>query len=213
VEGQKQRVRLTPSRLSTYLGPIRYHQELVERVDQPGIALGLAWTATGGDILFIEATRMPGKHGLKLTGSLGEVMKESVEAAMSWLRSNALRYGVPATAFESEFHLHVPAGAIPKDGPSAGVTMVTALASLTTGRCVRPRLAMTGEITLRGRVLPIGGVKEKALAARRAGVDTLILPRLNRTDLEDIPPSLRTGLQFVFVDTVLEVLERALEPE
>ena len=213
VEGRDKRVRIGPKALSSYLGPIRYHQELAERVDQPGVVIGLAWTATGGDILFIEATRMAGKYGLRLTGSLGEVMKESVEAAMSWLRSNAIRYRVDASIFDAEFHLHVPAGAIPKDGPSAGVTMVTALASLVTGRCVKARLAMTGEITLRGKVLPVGGIKEKALAARRAGVKTLILPKRNKADLEDIPEALRDGLTFHFVDTVPEVLDVALEPE
>ena len=155
---------------------------------------------------------MPGKHALKLTGRLGDVMKESVEAAMSWLRSNSARYGLEEQAFHHEFHLHVPAGAIPKDGPSAGVTMATALASVITGRPVRPRLAMTGEITLRGRVLPVGGIKEKALAARRAGVKEVVLPRRNRSDLEDIPEELRTDLTFHYVDTVDEVLAIALVP-
>jgi ATP-dependent Lon protease len=210
VEGHERLVRITDKALPRYLGPPRYFQELAERVDQPGVVIGLAWTATGGDILFVEATRMQGQGGLKLTGSLGDVMKESAEAAMSWLRSHALSYGIPSETFEALFHLHVPAGAIPKDGPSAGVTMVTALASVSTGRPVKARVGMTGEITLRGKVLPVGGVKEKVLAARRAGVEQLILPRHNRNDLEDVPEVLRRDLVFHFVDTVPEVLELAL---
>ena len=212
VEGRLKRVRLSPRNLPRYLGPTKYFQELAERVDQPGVVIGLAWTPDGGDILFIEATKMPGKYGLKLTGSLGEVMKESVEAAMSWLRTHALDYGVPATAFDNEFHLHVPAGAIPKDGPSAGVTMVTALASVVTGRCVKHQVAMSGEITLRGKVLPVGGVKEKVLAARQAGVRTILLPKRNATDLDDLPAELRNEVTFHFVETVHEVLAIALEP-
>jgi ATP-dependent Lon protease len=211
VEGQAKSVKLTDKRLGELLGPPTYYPELAERVDQPGVAIGLAWTAVGGEILFIEATRMPGKRSLKLTGSLGEVMKESAEAAMSWLRTNARHYGIAADAFEHEFHLHVPAGAIPKDGPSAGTVMVAALASIVTGRPFKSRWAMTGEITLRGKVLPIGGVKEKALAARRAGVTDIVLPSHNRRDLEDIPPELRQGVTFHFVDTIAEVLSLTLE--
>jgi len=210
VEGHDRRVRITDKGLPRYLGPPRYFQELAERVDQPGVVTGLAWTATGGDILFIEATRMQGKGGLKLTGSLGEVMKESAEAAMSWLRSHALEYGIPSETFEALFHLHVPAGAIPKDGPSAGVTMVTALASISTERAVRANVAMTGEITLRGKVLPVGGIKEKVLAARRAGVEHVILPFHNRNDLVDVPEVLQKDLQFHYAETVQDVLEIAL---
>ncbi|MCB9668247.1 MAG: endopeptidase La [Alphaproteobacteria bacterium] len=212
VEKEAKSVKVTPKKLGELLGPPVYHPELAERVDQPGIAIGLAWTAVGGEILFIEATKMPGKRSMKLTGSLGDVMKESAEAAMSWLRTNAAAYGIEPEAFEHEFHLHVPAGAIPKDGPSAGVVMVAALASIVTGRRFRTRWAMTGEITLRGRVLPIGGVKEKALAARRAGVTDIVLPVFNRRDLEDIAPELREGLTFHYVETVDEVLSLALEP-
>lgn len=208
--GKNKRLKVSGDDVPKYLGPPRFFQEVVERVDVPGVVIGLAWTAAGGDILFIEATRMPGTQGLKLTGSLGQVMKESVEAAMSWLRTNATRYNLTAEAFQHEFHLHVPAGAIPKDGPSAGVTMVTALASVVLGRPVKPRLAMTGEITLRGKVLPVGGVKEKCLAARRAGVATILLPRHNEKDLEDIAPELRNDLTFHLVDTVDEVLALAL---
>jgi ATP-dependent Lon protease len=212
VEGRERRVRVTEKAMPRYLGPPRFFLELSERVDQPGVVIGLAWTASGGDILFIEATRMPGKGGLKLTGSLGAVMKESAEAAMSWLRSHSVDYALPAETFDAEFHMHVPAGAIPKDGPSAGVTMLAALASLVLGRPVKAHLAMTGEMTLRGKVLPVGGIKEKVLAARRAGVRTVILPRHNQNDLEDIPEILRRDVQFVFVDTVREVLDHALEP-
>jgi len=211
VEGVTEKVTITDKAIHKYLGPPRYFQELAERVDQPGVVIGLAWTAAGGDILFIEAAKMPGPNNLKLTGSLGDVMKESVEAAMSWLRSNALSLKVPQSAFDAEFHLHVPAGAIPKDGPSAGVTMVTALASIVTGKYVDARLAMTGEITLRGKVLPVGGVKEKVLAARRAGVRRVILPTRNETDLVDIPAEIREDLTFHFVDSVDQVLSLALE--
>jgi len=212
VEGDVKKVRVSEAAVRRFLGPPRYFAELAERVDEPGVVIGLAWTAAGGEILFVEATRMPGKRGLKLTGSLGNVMKESAEAAMSWLRTHAVEYGVQAEAFEAEFHLHVPAGAIPKDGPSAGVTMVAALVSIVTGRKFRTHWAMTGEITLRGRVLPVGGVKEKALAARRAGVTDIVLPALNQNDLEDIAPELRKDLCFHFVETVTEVLELVLEP-
>src|SRR5262249_23624934 len=151
-------------------------------------AVGLAWTPNGGDILFIESTRMAGKKSLTLTGHLGEVMKESAQAALSYIRSRAERLGIPADFYETmDIHVHVPAGAIPKDGPSAGVTMATSLASLLTGRPVRPGVAMTGEITLRGKILPVGGIKEKVLAASRAGIDTVILPQRNEKDLEDVP--------------------------
>ncbi|MFK7931592.1 MAG: endopeptidase La, partial [Myxococcota bacterium] len=210
VEGHDKGVRITEKSLQRYLGPAKYFQELAERVDQPGVVIGLAWTSAGGEILFVECTRMQGKAGLKLTGSLGDVMKESAEAAMSWLRTNAADYNISREAFEAMFHLHVPAGAIPKDGPSAGVTMVTALASVTTGRAVRARVAMTGEITLRGKVLPVGGIKEKVLAARRAGVEHLILPRHNRNDLLDVPEVLLRDLTFHYVDTVPQVLAIAL---
>lgn len=212
VEGHQKGVRITESAVPKYLGPPRFYSELAERVDQPGVVIGLAWTASGGDILFIECTRMAGTGSLKLTGSLGAVMKESAEAAMSWLRSHSGDYGIDDVVFEGLFHLHVPAGAIPKDGPSAGVTMVTALASVCTGRKVRAQLAMTGEITLRGKVLPVGGVKEKVLAARRAGVQQVILPRHNRNDLQDVPEALRRDLEFHFVDTIPEVLDLALVP-
>jgi ATP-dependent Lon protease len=212
-EGRTDPVVCTTERVREFLGPERFLPELAERTDEPGVAVGLAWTPNGGDILFIESTRMSGKKGLILTGHLGEVMKESAQAALSWIRSRADRLGIPPDFFESaDIHLHVPAGAIPKDGPSAGVTMATSLASLLTGRPVRPNLAMTGEITLRGKVMPVGGIKEKVLAARRAGIDTVILPQRNEKDLEDVPESARRSMRFVFVDTMDEVLEHALEP-
>jgi ATP-dependent Lon protease len=212
-EGHTEPVLCTVERVREYLGAERFFSEVAERTEEPGVAVGLAWTPAGGDILFIEATRMPGKKGLTLTGSLGDVMKESAQAALSWVRSRAERLGLAADFFEqSDLHVHVPSGAIPKDGPSAGVTMTTALASLLTGRPLRPNLAMTGEVTLRGRVLPVGGVKEKVLAAKRAGIDTVILPRRNEKDLEDVPPSAREAMQFHFVETMDEVLELALMP-
>jgi ATP-dependent Lon protease len=210
VEEQPGRIRLTDKQVPKYLGPSRYYQELAERVDQPGVVIGLAWTPTGGDILFVEALKMTGQPSLKLTGSLGDVMKESAEAALSWLRAHADSLGLPQAAFDAALHLHVPAGAIPKDGPSAGVTMVTALASLLLGRPVRHQLAMTGEITLRGKVLPVGGVKEKVLAARRAGVRTILLPKHNASDLEDIPPALLADVTIAYMDTVDDVLRHAL---
>jgi ATP-dependent Lon protease len=212
-EGRTEPVVCTAEKVREYLGPERFFSELAERTEDPGVAIGLAWTPNGGDILFIESTRMAGKKGLTLTGHLGEVMKESAQAALSWVRSRAERLGIPPDFFEnSDIHIHVPHGAIPKDGPSAGVTIATSLASLLTNRHVRPNVAMTGEITLRGKVEPVGGIKEKVLAARRAGIDTVILPRRNEKDLEDVPAGVRDTMRFVFVDTVDEVLEHALEP-
>jgi len=194
-----------------YLGPAHYYRELAERADRPGVAIGLAWTQSGGDILFIEATKMPGRGKLMITGRLGEVMKESAQAALSWIRANAGRFGIGPEVFEkTDLHVHVPAGAIPKDGPSAGVTIDVALLSLLTGRPVRPQLAMTGEITLRGKVLPVGGIKEKVLAARRAGVTRVLLPKHNEKDLEDVQPELRKNLEFVFVEDLDQVIRESL---
>lgn len=210
-EGEVPPEKITPEMVRGYLGPPRFFQEVAERTQEPGVATGLAWTANGGDILFIESTRMSGQKGLTLTGSLGDVMKESMQAALSYIRSRADRLGIPSDFFDkSDIHVHVPAGAIPKDGPSAGVTIAASLASLLTGRPVRSDVAMTGEITLRGKVLPVGGIKEKVLAARRAGIKTIILPRRNESDLEDVPEELRRELKMVFVDTVDEVLAAAL---
>ncbi len=192
----------------------KFEAERSEQIEIPGIATGLAVTAVGGDILFVEATRMKGKGGLTLTGQLGDVMRESAQIAHSYVRSKAERLGIAADAFEStDVHLHVPAGAIPKDGPSAGVVMVMAVASLFSGRTVRGDVGMTGEVTLRGRVLPVGGVKMKVLAAHRAGLTTVILPRRNEKDLEDLPPEVREGLRFVLVERIDEALDVAFGAE
>jgi ATP-dependent Lon protease len=196
-----------------YLGPVRVPTDVDSRVTKPGIAMGLAWTPVGGDMLFIEATAMKGKKGLTLTGQLGDVMKESAAAALSFIRANAKALNVNPEFFENmDIHIHVPAGAIPKDGPSAGVTMLTALTSLLTGRKVKKNLAMTGEITLRGAVLPVGGIKEKVLAAYRAGIKTILLPEWNRKDLEDIPTKVQKSISFHFVKDMMEVVTLALEP-
>ncbi|MCA9502075.1 MAG: endopeptidase La [Myxococcales bacterium] len=193
------------------LGPIKAEPDLAEDDLVPGVAVGLAWTPTGGDILFIEATRMPGQGELKLTGSLGDVMRESVEAARSWLRNHGESLGLDPAVFEREdIHVHVPQGAVPKDGPSAGVGMVTALASVLTGRTAAARVAMTGEITLRGKVLPVGGIKEKVLAAKRAGIERVVLPERNRRDVEEIEPGLLQGLDLAFVGTIEEALGHTL---
>jgi ATP-dependent Lon protease len=197
--------------LYDYLGRARFYPETAERTEIPGVATGLGWTPFGGDIMFFEATIMPGKGGFTVTGKLGEVMKESAYAARSYVRSRTEELGIPRDIFQrSDIHLHVPAGAIPKDGPSAGVTIVTALVSLLSGRCVSEDVAMTGEITLRGQVLPVGGIKEKMLAAHRAGLTTVILPTRNEKDLEDVPEEVREELDFVLVDRIDQVFEAAL---
>ncbi|MCB0247757.1 MAG: endopeptidase La [Anaerolineae bacterium] len=204
---------ITPDNLVGYLKKPRFFDEVAERTEIPGVATGLAWTMTGGDILFIEATRMAGKKEFLVTGQLGDVMKESSRAALSWVRANAARLGIAPEIFEnSDIHMHIPAGAVPKDGPSAGVTMATALVSLLTGRPVKANVGMTGEITLRGKVLPIGGLKEKVLAARRAGLDTVILPYRNEKDLDEVPETVREKMTFVYAETVDDVLNAALEP-
>jgi ATP-dependent Lon protease len=212
-EGRKEPVALSIELIDKYLGRPKFVEEVAERTSRPGIATGLAWTPTGGDVLFVEAALMPShEERLILTGMLGDVMRESAQAALSYLRSNAVRLKVdPQTLENKAIHLHVPAGAIPKDGPSAGVTMVTALVSLVTKRLVRNNLAMTGEITLRGKVLPVGGIKEKVLAAQRAGIKIVILPRQNEADLDDIPKELREQMEYIPVDTIDEVLHKALE--
>jgi ATP-dependent Lon protease len=195
-----------------YLGPVRLTHEGKSRTSIPGVATGLAWTQTGGELLFVEATSMRGSKGLTLTGQLGDVMKESATAALSFIRSNAASIGVPEDYFEKhDIHIHVPAGAIPKDGPSAGVTMLTALASLLTNKTIRKDLAMTGEITLRGQVLPIGGLKEKVLAAHRAGIKTIIIPKLNEKDLYDIPEEIQKKIDFKPVERMQDVLKIAFE--
>ena len=214
VEGHTASVEVTEALVGELLGAPRFeHEELEERTRIPGVAVGMSWTPTGGEILFIEATRMKGSKTLTLTGQLGDVMKESAQTALSWVRSHVAELGVRSDYWDtSDIHVHVPAGAIPKDGPSAGVTLVTALVSLMTQRPVRADLAMTGEVTLSGRVLPVGGIKEKVLGARRAGVTTIILPKRNEKNLlEDVPSQVRDGMTFHLVDTVDQVLNLALE--
>jgi len=214
-EGALGAVTVTRDMVVELLGAPRHlDEEMRDRTKEPGVAVGMAWTPVGGDVLFIEASRMPGASQLTLTGQLGDVMKESARIALSWFRANAGRFGVDATFYkDAEIHLHVPAGAIPKDGPSAGVTMVTALASALSGRPVRPNLAMTGEITLSGRVLPVGGIKEKVLAARRLGIRELILPTQNERNVnEDLTAEQRKDLTVHYVSEMDEVLARALQP-
>src|SRR5215471_5718630 len=198
--------------LHQFLGPIKYTSEVAERTEETGVATGLAWTAVGGEILFIEVTRMFGSGKMQLTGQLGDVMKESAHAALSYVRSNAEKFGISKDFLEkSDVHIHIPAGGMPKDGPSAGITMFTAIVSLLTGIRVRHDVAMTGEISLRGRVLPIGGLKEKTLAAHRAGIKRVLVPDRNKPDLDEVPKEVRDELEFVFVKTLDEVLQAALE--
>ena len=210
-EGRTRRVQVGAGRLAGFLGPAPASREEAMREDQVGTATGLAWTEAGGDVLFVEATTMPGKGTLLLTGQLGDVMKESAQAALSFARGRAAELGIREGFFEGkDIHVHVPEGAIPKDGPSAGITMATAMLSAFTDRPVRHDVAMTGEITLRGHVLPVGGIKEKVLAARRSGITTLILPEANRKNLDEIPRPLRRNLHFIFVKDVREVFAAAL---
>ena len=200
-------------RVRAALGKRRYYDDVREQIDRPGVATGLVWTPTGGEIIFVEAALTPGKGELKLTGQLGEVMKESASAALSYLKSRAASLEIDPSLFDkNDIHIHVPAGAQPKEGPSAGVTVLTAMASLLTGRPVRDDVAMTGEITLRGRVLPIGGIKEKVLGAHRAGLRRVLLPRRNEADLDDIPADLRKEMQLVLIESIDEVLREALTP-
>ena len=211
-EGKAKSVSIKVISIAKYLGPIRFTSETKARTATPGVAMGLAWTPTGGDLLFIEATAMKGKKGLTLTGQLGDVMKESATAALSFIRTNAKMLRIDEDFFDrNDLHIHVPAGAIPKDGPSAGVTMMTALASLLTNTKIKKDLAMTGEITLRGQVLPVGGIKEKVLAAHRAGIKELILPSFNEKDLIDIPKKVQKEIRFYFVDKMQDVLKIALQ--
>ncbi|MGH8288768.1 MAG: endopeptidase La [Steroidobacteraceae bacterium] len=210
-EGQVESVRFDTGDVTEVLGPSRFENEVAQRTSVPGVATGLAWTPVGGDILFVESARMPGSGKLILTGQLGDVMKESAQAALSLVKAQAVELGIDPKLFDqSDIHVHVPAGAIPKDGPSAGVAMFISLASLLKRRAVRPDIAMTGEISLRGLVLPVGGIKEKTIAAARAGIKKVILPARNRRDLEDIPQSARSALELVWVERVSEALEVAL---
>jgi ATP-dependent Lon protease len=214
-EGQTAKVKVTPDLVQTLLGAPRFlDEEMEERTKNPGVAIGLAWTPVGGEVLLVEASRMAGTGALTLTGQLGEVMKESARAALSWIRAHANEWAVDPEFFKgSELHVHVPSGAIPKDGPSAGVTMVTAMISELSRRPVRGDVAMTGEITLSGRVLPVGGIKEKVLAAKRLGIKEVILPRQNAKNVnEDLNDELRRGLTIHLVNTIDEVLLLALLP-
>jgi ATP-dependent Lon protease len=214
-ENKLKRTTITPARVEEYLDhPIFLpNEELNRRVSIPGVVPGLAWTPYGGDVLFVEATGMPGSKGFQITGSIGNVMNESARAALSFVRSRSKHFGIEDDFFnKSDIHMHIPSGAQPKDGPSAGVTMATAIVSLASGRKVKPHVGMTGEITLRGQVLRIGGVKEKILAAHRNGLRTIILPRRNEQDLDDVPEEIKKSMKFIFVDTVEEVVEAALMP-
>jgi ATP-dependent Lon protease len=211
-EGKKNNAAVEPDNLSSFLGPRKFFSELAQRKPEIGVATGLAWTQAGGEILFVEATSMTGGKGLVLTGQLGDVMKESAQAALSFIRSHAVEYHIPDDFFsKADIHIHIPEGATPKDGPSAGVTLATALVSLLTGRPVKHDIAMTGEITLRGKVLPVGGVKEKVLAAKRSGINKVILPKLNEKDLDEIPEHIRKTMSFTFVEWLNEVFELALK--
>jgi ATP-dependent Lon protease len=209
-KGEAEKIRVDDTLLREWLGPRRFSGLVRRRTSDPGVATGLAYTAVGGDVLFIEATAYPGKGKLTITGQLGEVMQESAQAALSWVRAHAERLGLPEDWFTShDVHIHVPAGAVPKDGPSAGVTMATAIASLVRDEPVSDDVGMTGEITLTGHVLPIGGVREKTLAAQRAGLKRVILPRENEPDLEELPSETRDDLSFVLVDSVDDVFDAA----
>ena len=213
VEGDTEPKVITEENVGKYLGIEKFYHDIKERVSRTGVSTGLAWTPTGGDILFIEATKMPGKGNLILTGQLGEVMKESAQAALSFIRAKSEQYGIDPKLFEQhDIHIHVPAGAIPKDGPSAGVAIFAALVSLLTGRRVANDIAMTGEITLRGLVLPVGGIKEKVLAAKRAGIDKVILPEKNKKDLEDVPEHIRNSMEFFFAKEMEEIIDLTLLP-
>jgi ATP-dependent Lon protease len=213
-EGRSDEIRITRADLQEILGPPQFENEVAMRTSVPGVATGLAWTPVGGDILFIEATRIPGSGKLILTGQLGDVMRESAQAALSIVKNRAADLGIDETRFEkADIHVHVPAGAIPKDGPSAGVAMFMALTSLMTGRTVRSDTAMTGEISLRGLVLPVGGIKEKMVAAAGAGIKRVLLPARNRKDYDDIPEEARKGLEFVWLERVDDAVAAALEPE
>jgi ATP-dependent Lon protease len=211
-EGRKDKVIVGAKMLHRFLGPVKFFPEVAERTAEPGVATGLAWTPTGGDIIFIEATQMKGEKGLTLTGQLGDVMKESAQAALSYVRAKTKDLGVKDDFFgKTDIHIHVPAGGIPKDGPSAGLPIFIALTSLLTGHPVRSDVAMTGEITLRGLILPVGGIKEKTLAARRAGISVVILPQKNEKDLEEIPERIKEDMEFKFVNRMDEVISLALE--
>jgi ATP-dependent Lon protease len=210
-EGSAQSVAITVDGVRERLGRPKFYPEVAERIDRPGVATGLVWTPAGGDIVFVEASVVPGKKELRITGQLGDVMRESVEAALTHIRARALQLSIAESFFEThDIHVHVPGGAVPKDGPSAGVTIAVALASALTERLVRDDVAMTGEITLRGKVLPVGGVKEKVLGAHRAGLRTVLVPRRNEADLEELPEQVRREMCFVPLDSVDQALDLVL---
>jgi ATP-dependent Lon protease len=207
-------IEITPEKVREYLGKPRYRFEAALRTERPGVATGLAWTPTGGEVLFVEAATMPGQDGnLILTGHLGDVMRESARIALSYVESHVKDLGLGEECCKGKIHLHVPSGAVPKDGPSAGITMVTALVSLLTDRTVYPDLGMTGEVTLQGQVLPIGGLKLKIMAAHRAGLKRVLVPKLNDVDLDELPDKIRNEMEFVLVEDVNEVLAHALTPK
>jgi ATP-dependent Lon protease len=215
-EGKKTLSKVTSQNIESFLGPHKIFRDQLQKENRVGVSTGVAWTAAGGEILFVEATKMKGKGGLSLTGSLGDVMKESAQAALSYARAHAKELGIEDKFFsQNDFHVHIPEGAIPKDGPSAGVTIATSVISVCTDKKAKWDVAMTGEITLTGNVLPIGGVKEKVLAAQRAGVKTMILPLANKKDLIDIPKKITKDMKFIFVENIKQVLQNALiiEPE
>jgi ATP-dependent Lon protease len=213
-EGRVKQYRITGRNLSKYLGAAKFLPEEEMGQDSVGVATGLAWTEAGGDILYIEAITMKGKGNLTLTGQLGDIMKESAHAALSYIRSQAKELNIDDEIFATrDIHIHVPAGAIPKDGPSAGITMATALASVITKRLVRKDIAMTGEVTLTGRVLPIGGLKEKTLAAKRMGINTIIIPKRNKKDVDDIQKYVKKDVTFIYADTMEDVLKVAMKED
>jgi ATP-dependent Lon protease len=212
-QGAKRSTKVTTDSLEGFLGHRRFRYELAEKADEVGVATGLAWTQSGGDVLFVEAILVPGKGNLTLTGHLGDIMQESARAALTYARSRAASLGAEGDFYaKNDVHIHVPAGAVPKDGPSAGITMAVALVSALTRRPVSRETGMTGEITLRGKILPVGGIKEKVLAAHRAGIKRLILPRDNERDLEDVPRHVKDKLEFAFVERIDEVLAETLQP-
>ena len=212
LEQKKKSVKLTENNLEKYLGKPHYHYDMANETDEIGIVRGLAWTSVGGDTLQIEVNIMPGKGDISLTGQLGDVMKESARTGLSYIRSVSDRYGIDKKFFgEHDIHIHIPEGAVPKDGPSAGITMATAMLSAITGIPVYAHVAMTGEITLRGRVLPIGGLKEKLLAAKNAGIKTVIVPEKNRRDVEEISNEIKKGLEIVYAEQMEDVLKIAFQ--
>lgn len=213
-EGYKKRTIINKKSVKEFLGPVKFYSEIAERTGEVGIATGLAWTRAGGEIIFVEATKMPGKKSLTLTGQMGDVMQESAEAALSYIRANTERLGIKKEFYDkNDIHIHIPEGAIPKDGPSAGITMSVALSSLLTGKPIKPYVAMTGEITLRGKILPVGGIKQKIMAAKRAGIKEVIVPKKNKSNVEEIEKNVKKGLKFVYVDKIEDAIKEAIQKQ